>query len=169
MPDLLTHAFLAYIVFRMLSWRVDWLATPYVTAGMAGAFIPDIVKIRLVLPATIVENFFGIPFSWAPIQYLGGTVVCVLIGAVLIAEARRYKALVVLSLGAASHLIADAMLLTASGRSFALFWPLTRWHPPTPGLYLSTQPEPTILSGIVAAIVWIVSKKLNSETGIGSD
>jgi len=55
MPDLLAHAFLAYAILRILSWRYDWLTTPYVTAGMAGALIPDIVKIRLLLPSATVE------------------------------------------------------------------------------------------------------------------
>jgi membrane-bound metal-dependent hydrolase YbcI (DUF457 family) len=157
MPDLLAHAFLAYALLRALSWRYDWLRTPYVTAGMAGAFIPDIVKIQLLLPSPIVEATLGIPFSWSPIHRLGGTVICVLIGAVLVDETRRRKTLLVLSLGAASHLLADAFLTKASGRSFAILWPLTRWQPPTPRLYLNTQPEPTIVTGVVAALVWGVS------------
>jgi len=169
MPDLLTHALLAYSLVRLLSWRYDWITTPYVTAGMAGAFIPDIVKIELVLPDDLVEHLLGIPFSWTPLQTLGGAVVCVLIGAVLVDEASRRKALLVLSLGAASHLLADAMLLKASGRSFAVLWPLTRWHPPTPGLYLSTQPEPTILAVFVAAGVWMVSRRVESTSVTGGD
>jgi len=63
MPDLLAHAFLAYAILRALSWRYDWLRTPYVTAGMAGAFIPDIVKIQLILPSATVEAAFGTPTS----------------------------------------------------------------------------------------------------------
>jgi len=154
MPDLLAHAFLAYAILRALSWRYDWLTTPYVTAGMAGAFIPDIVKIRLLLPSPIVEAAFGIPFSWFPIHRLGGTAICVLIGAVLVDDTRRRKTLLVLSLGAASHLLADLLLTKASGRAFPILWPLTRWQPPTPGLYLSTHPEPTIVTGFLAALVW---------------
>ncbi len=37
MPDLLAHAFIAYSLCRVLSWRFDWLTTPYVTLGMVGA------------------------------------------------------------------------------------------------------------------------------------
>jgi len=157
MPDLLAHAFLAYIILRALSWRYEWLTTPYVTAGMTGAFIPDMTKIKLILPSTTIETLLGIPFSWWPIHRFGGTVICVLIGAVLVDEARRKKILTVLSLGAGSHLIADALLINATGRSYALLWPLTRWRPPTPGLYLSIQPDPTIVTGVLATIVWAVS------------
>ena len=110
MPDLLAHAFLAYAILRALSWRYDWLTTSYVTAGMAGAFIPDIVKIRLLLPSATVQAALGIPFSWSPVHRLGGTAICLLIGTVLVADTRRRKTLLVLSIGAASHLLADLLL-----------------------------------------------------------
>lgn len=154
MPDLLAHAFLAYITCKSLSWRYDWLSTPYVTAGMAGALIPDLVKISLLFPSAAVESTLGIPFSWGPLSKVGGVAICVLIGGVLFDEATRRKGLLVLSLGAVSHLITDALLIKADGRSFPILWPLTRWQPPTPGLYVSTQPEPTIVTGVLAAIVW---------------
>ena len=64
----------------------------------------------------------------------------------------------VLSLGAASHLLADLLLTKASSRAFPILWPLTRWQLPTPGLYLSTQPEPTIVTGAVALVVWGLSR-----------
>lgn len=124
---------------------------------MAGAFIPDIVKIRLLIPSAAVESLLGVPFSWDPIHRLGGTLICILIGVVLVDETRRHKTLFVLTLGAGSHLIADALLTNVSGRSYPVLWPLTRWHPPTPGLYLSTQPEPTIVTGVLAAVVWAAS------------
>lgn len=154
MPDLLSHAFLAYSIFKLLSWRYDWVTTPYVTAGMAGAMIPDLAKIGLILPSTAVESALGIPFSWGSLSKLGGVAISVLIGGVLFDEASRRKGLLVLSLGALSHLLTDALLIKADGRSFPILWPLTRWQPPTPGLYLSTQPEPTIVTGIFATIVW---------------
>jgi len=166
MPDLLAHALLAYSILHILSWRYDWVTTPYVSAGMVGAFIPDLVKVKLLLPSGTVQAFLGIPFSWTPIHRLGGTVLCILIGVLLVDETRRRKTLLVLSLGAGSHLIADALLINASGRSYPILWPLTRWQPPTPGLYLSTQPEPTILTGILAIGVWGVTHwHTRSSTG----
>jgi hypothetical protein len=53
---------------------------------MAGAFIPDIVKIQLILPSATVEAALGIPFSWFPIHRLGGTAIRLLIGAVLVPD-----------------------------------------------------------------------------------
>jgi len=161
MPDLLAHVFLGYTIFRVLSWRYDWLTRPYVTAGMAGACIPDITKVSLLLPASTVEQLLGIPFSWSPIHRLGGVILCVLVGGVLVDDRRWSKVLLVLLGGAGSHLFADALLTKATGRSYDVFWPLTRWQPPTPGLYLSTQPEPTLVTGLLAAIVWLVSVQRN--------
>jgi hypothetical protein len=124
---------------------------------MAGAFIPDLGKIRLLIPGNTVTVLLGIPFSWGPLHQFGGTVICILIGGVLVRKASRLRTVLVLSLGAGSHLLADALLLNASGRSYPLLWPLTRWRPPTPGLYLSTQPEPTVVTGVLAATVWGIS------------
>lgn len=164
MPDLLAHAFLAYSLLRALSWRYEWITPPLVTAGMAGAFIPDIVKVKLVLPSATVEAFLGVPFAWDPIHQFGGTLICVLIGGALVTHRVRRSVLLVLALGAASHLMADALLLKVSGRSYAILWPLTQWRPPTPGLYLSTQPEPTIVTAALAVAVWGLSRRLDRST-----
>ena len=154
MPDLLAHAFIAYALCRVLSWRVEWLTTNYVTLGMVGAFIPDIVKINLVLPSPVVERLLGVPFSWGSLATGGGTAISILIGIVLLSSQERRRGGALLAFGAASHLVADSLLLTPTGRSVQLFWPLVQYRVPSPGLYLSTQPEPMILAGVVAALVW---------------
>ena len=154
MPDLLAHAFIAYALCRVLSWRIEWLTTNYVTLGMVGAFIPDIVKINLVLPSTTVERLLGVPFSWGSLATGGGTVLSVVIGVVLLASQERRRGGAMLALGAATHLFADSLLLTPTGRSVQLFWPLVQYRVPSPGLYLSTQPEPMTLSGAIAVLVW---------------
>ncbi|RDZ48741.1 metal-dependent hydrolase, partial [Haloferax sp. Atlit-4N] len=37
-------------------------------------------------------------------------------------------------------------------------WPLTRLHPPTPGLYLSTDFEPSIVFGAIALTVYVITR-----------
>jgi hypothetical protein len=64
-----------------------------------------------------------------------------------------------LALGAATHLAADALLVKPTGHSYPVLWPLTRYHPPTPGLYLSTDPWPTIAAGLVAVAAWAVARR----------
>lgn len=155
MPDLLAHAFLAYAVCRVLSWRWEWLTTAYVTVGMVGALIPDLTKVSLVVPNHAMEALVGVPFSWYSLGSGGGVVVSVLVGVVLAASEVRRPVGIALGLGAGSHLLADSLLLTPTGYSTQLLWPLAQVRTPTPGLYLSTQPEPTVVTGAIAAVIWV--------------
>lgn len=158
MPDLLAHVFIAYSLCRVASWRVEWLTTPYVTLGMVGAFIPDIVKIDLVLSSETVEGVLGVPFDWGSLATGGGTLLSVCIGLVLLRSSDRRQDVLLLGVGAGSHLLADSLLLTPTGRSVQLFWPLSQYQVPSPGLYLSTQPEPMLLTGTIALLVWGVHR-----------
>lgn len=153
MPDLLAHAFIAYAIASVLSWRYEWLTPAYVTVAMAGAFIPDLAKVELLIRSETVEHFLGVPFDWFALHTAGGVAVAIALGVVVVAPCERLRVGLLLSLGASSHLLADGLLLNLSGRSYAMLWPLTQWHPPTPGLYLSTQPEPTLITGLIASAV----------------
>jgi hypothetical protein len=159
MPDLLSHAFVAFTIVTLLRLRYDWLTSQYVTVGMAGAFIPDIAKLDLVVDSTVVAAALDVPFSWFGIHTLGGSLVAVLVGVVAVASGERKRVLGLLSLGAASHLLADALLLKASGRSYPLLYPLTQYYPPTPGLYLSTDPWPSVVTGVVALAAWLLVRR----------
>lgn len=159
MPDLLAHAFIAYAVCTTLAWRYDWISPAYVTVGMAGAFIPDMTKMVLVIPNAAVEQALGLPFDWSGVHTLGGAIVGVAIGVVLVSDRERRRVAALLALGAATHLVADALLLKPTGHSYAVLWPLTRWHPPTPGLYLSTQPWPMVVMAAVAAGTWYLVRR----------
>lgn len=167
MPDLLAHVFIAYTICRVASWRVEWLTTPYVTLGMVGAFIPDIVKINLVLPSETVEGMLGVPFDWGSLATGGGTLLSVCIGLVLLRSSERRRGGILLGVGAASHLLADSLLLTPTGRSVQLVWPLSQYKIPSPGLYLSTQPEPMILTGAIAFLIWGVHRYRTREGELG--
>jgi hypothetical protein len=157
MPDLLAHAFIAYTIATLLSWHYDWLTPAYKTILMAGAFIPDLTKIKLLISSGTVEQLLGIPFNWFALHTAGGALLSILIGVIVVAPGERRRTFALLSIGAASHLLADGLLLSPSGRSYAILWPLTRYHPPTPGLYLSTQPEPTLVAGFVAITTWVTT------------
>ncbi len=154
MPDLLAHVFIAYSVCRVLSWRVSWLTSQYITLGMVGAFIPDLVKIKLVIPSWRVEQLLGIPFDWGSFATGGGVLLSMLIGIVLLSTTERRRGGALLALGVLTHLLTDSLLLTPTGRTTQLLWPLTQYTTPAPGLYLSTQPEPTIVTGGFAIVVW---------------
>lgn len=164
MPDLLAHVLIAYAVCTALSWRYGWLSAAYVTVGMAGAFIPDLAKGRLLVPDGQVAELVGRPFSWMGLHTAGGAALAVGIGVLLVSGAERGRVAALLGVGAATHLLADALLVTPTGRSYALLWPVTRWIPPTPGLYLSSEPTPTVVAGGVAAAVWYLTRRRGSRT-----
>ena len=157
MPDLLAHALIAYSLALALSWRYGWISSEYLTIAMAGAFIPDLAKAALVLPSPVIERALGTPFDWFALHTTGGVLVSIALGSLVVAPGERRRVVPLLTLGAASHLLADALLLTPSGRSYAVLWPLTRYHPPTPGLYLSTRPEPMIGALGVAIIFGLLT------------
>lgn len=165
MPDLLTHALVMYVVLTVASWRVEWLAPRYVTVGMMGAMIPDLTKVRLVVPSYRVESVLEIPFDWFALHTLGGSLVSVLIGTVLVPPRYRTRVFSLLALGATSHLLLDALLINPSGYSYALLWPLTGYQPPTPGLYLSTDRWPALVTGTLAALVWLYTRRLRTGHG----
>ncbi|QOS12734.1 DUF457 family protein [Haloferax gibbonsii] len=159
MPELLSHALIAYSLATIASWRYDWITRPYVTAAMAGAFIPDMAKAALVIPSARVEQLIGLPFDWFGLHTLGAAVCSVLIGVVLVGHDERRRVGVLLSLGASSHLFADVLLRKPTGLSYPLLWPLSRVYPPTPGLYLSTDIWPAVVLSVVAVAVWTVDKR----------
>ncbi|RDZ44863.1 metal-dependent hydrolase [Haloferax sp. Atlit-10N] len=158
MPDLLSHALLAYTIATVASWRYEWITRPYVTVAMAGSFIPDMTKVRLLIPSARVEQLLGIPFDWIGLHTAGAALCSVLIGVLLVSESERSRVFALLSVGAVSHLIADAFLLKPTGLSYPLLWPFTRIHPPTLGLYLSTDFEPALVLGVVALVAYGVTR-----------
>ncbi|KTG19438.1 metal-dependent hydrolase [Haloferax profundi] len=164
MPDLLSHALLAYSLAMIASWRYEWITKPYVTVAMAGAFIPDLAKAELVFSSPRVEQLFSIPFDWFGLHTTGAVICSVLIGVLLVQSKERMRVFLLLAVGAASHLIADAFLLNPTGVSYPLLWPLTRIYPPTPGLYLSTDVEPAIVLGALALVVYGMTRYRVGDT-----
>jgi membrane-bound metal-dependent hydrolase YbcI (DUF457 family) len=156
MPDLFTHILVGYVLATLLSMRYEWLTPQYVTVAMLGALVPDLTKIKLLVPSTQVESLLGIPFDWFAIHTLGGALVAVTIGAFTTTPDRRKYIFALLLLGAISHLILDSFLLKASGYSNILFWPFIQRGIPTPGLYLSSDRWPALVTGLLAVLVWYV-------------
>jgi hypothetical protein len=167
MPDLLTHALLGYSLGTVLSWRYGWLEPRYVSVVMAGVFLPDLAKVELVLPGALLEAHLGVPFDWYGVHTAGGALLALLVGVVLVPTEERRRVFALLSLGAASHLVADAFLLKASGRSSPLLWALTDYAPPTPGIYLSSDVWPSVVFGALALALWILDRTVVRSTTTG--
>lgn len=153
MADLLTHAFVGYTIGVILSWRYERLKSAHITAIMVGATLPDLIRIRLLLDPIKIEGFVGLPFSWTPLHVVGGAILVIAIGSLLSIPKESKMIFSLLAIGTISHLFLDSLLITASGYSYAIFWPFLESHPPTPALYLSTDVWPAFVSGLTALFV----------------
>jgi hypothetical protein len=160
MADVLTHVLVGYILGTVFSFRSEWVRAPQVTLVMLGALSPDIVKIKLLLSAEMVELALGMPFSWRPLHTPTGSFLVVGLGALLVSAEHRNRVFVLLAVGAGSHHILDVLLINPSGYAYPLCWPLTDYRPPRGMLYLSSDRLPVLVAGTVAAIVWKVQKKI---------
>ncbi|WP_049987389.1 metal-dependent hydrolase [Halobellus rufus] len=159
MPDLLTHALLGYAVGLVLSWRYAWLDARYVTVVMTGTFVPDLAKIALVVPGEAITALWAVPFSWSGLHTAGGAFLAVLIGVFIVDIPYRRRVGGLLGLGAATHLVADAALLKASGHSYPLLWPVSTVAPRTPGLYLSTDVWPAVVAVVIVLGLTLVDHR----------
>ena len=160
MAELLTHVLVAYACATALSWRYEWLTPRYVTAVMAGAMIPDLNRIELIVPGALIEAALGIPFDWGALHTLGGSIVIVCIGALFVPVRYRRRVFLAALLGMLSHHALDLFLVGLSGHSYPVFWPLTQYNPPTPSLYLSSDRWPAAVSLLVAGGVWLADRRV---------
>lgn len=160
MPDLLAHVLFAYAAVTVAGRWIDWITQPLVTLGMVGAMIPDLSKIYLVIDDDPIEAIIGRPIEWLALHTGGGIIISITIGVVLVTTQHQRQATIALTSGALSHVILDLFLRTASGVApYAIFWPITPYRPPTPGIYLSTQSWPTVIAAVLAAIVWVLDRR----------
>ncbi|MDG5759738.1 metal-dependent hydrolase [Natronococcus sp. A-GB1] len=152
--DVLTHVLVGYVLGMVLAFRYDWMGPAHVTIVMVGALAPDFVKAEIFLPDGLMQHLLGIPFSWAPLHTLGGTILLGLLTALLLAPEYRRQAFALFLLGAASHHVLDVALITPSGQAYAVFWPLLDYRPPAGGLYLSSDRWPALVAGLASVAVW---------------
>ena len=163
MADLLTHLLVPYILLTVASWRVDWLDQHWVVVGMGGAAIPDLVKIEIVLAERTVESIIGFPFSYDPLSTLGGVVL--LAGVITVAFERRHwrRVFGLVTFGGLTSLLLDGMRVYADGRASAWLYPFTNWRPPTPSLYVSSDPTVLVVALLVASAVAVLDRRMQAR------
>ncbi|QRV15778.1 metal-dependent hydrolase [Haloterrigena salifodinae] len=162
-PDVLTHVLVGYILGTLLSFRYARLRSAHVTLVMAGALVPDLMKIQLLVPDGLVAHVLGVPFTWSPIHTLVGSALVVGLGALFVTPAQRPLAVALLAVGAGSHHALDLLLVTASGDAYAVFWPLLEYRPPAGDLYLSSDRWPAVVAGVGALCIRIVARRRDSS------
>lgn len=161
MADLLSHVLAAYVVFTIASWWIDSLARPWITVGMGGAAIPDLVKIELVLDDSLIETVLGVPFDYAPISSLAGVLLIAGI-LTLLFEHDRLRVYALLVAGGCSALVLDGLRMYADGRADFWLYPLW-WRPPTPNLYVTSDPRVLGVVFVASVLVFLVDRNLRKR------
>jgi len=157
MADLLTHVLVPFVLLTPLSWRLSWLSDQWIVLAMAGAAIPDLVKIRIVLDSRVIESLLGVPFSYAPISTLGGVLVVAAAIAVCFGDhARRAYGYIVF--GGLTSLVLDGLRVFADGQANFWLYPFVWWRPPTPSLYVTSDPRVTAVAIAAAATVFLADR-----------
>lgn len=157
MAELLSHVLLAYAVFTIASWRIEWLTQRWVAVGMIGALLPDLNRIGLFVTDVAIESTLGVPFGIDAIHTLGGLILCAAIGSLLVADHHRPTVGLLLA-GGLSHLFADSLKVWVDGAANAWLYPLSWYRPPTPGLYVSSDPRVLAVVGAIALVVALVDR-----------
>jgi len=168
MPDLLTHVLVGYILGTLLTLNSE-TGRQLTTVVMLGAILPDLTKIKLVIPDALVEATLGIPFSWYALHTLGGVLITTTVGALFVEESRRRQVFALLFGGALSHLFLDSLLIKPSGYASVVWWPFLTTALPTPGLYLSSDRWPAILTGLLALGLYLWKRRQLPDAHQGSE
>lgn len=156
MPDMLTHALVAFTLATLLHRRYDWISPPYVTAAMVGALVPDLMKLVAVIPSSVMAALYGLPVVIVVLHTFPGSIGGIAIGSLLVGRGHRQRVFLLAVLGATSHHALDLLLITHDGLSYHVLWPLTHYEPPTPQLYRSSDRWPALLATSAAVLSWYV-------------
>lgn len=148
-----------YIIVRPLVNHIKWLTPTAVPVAMAGALIPDAVKLSILLPHYEVEAMLGVPFRWFPLATLGGSLVTAAMASLVVTAEHRLRAFGLLAGGIVVHIFLDALLLKPGPTTPPKLYPFTLWEPPMIGLYLSSDIWPWVTSSVIALFVMAVTNR----------
>lgn len=157
MADLLTHVLVAYVVLTVASWRVD-VPRRWVVVAICGAAMPDLVKAKVVFFDLLgVRSVFGVELAFAGFNRLGG--VLLMAGAVAAFFGSRWRrAYAFVAFGGLSSLLVDGLRVYADGRADFYLYPLTWWRPPTPSLYVTSDPRVLVTALTVSVAVFLADR-----------
>lgn len=153
MPDWLTHVLVGYVVGSVLAHRSDRLDRRHVTLAMVGALLPDLSKAELVVPAADLSAALGVPIHWSALHTIPATVLVAAGIALLLPPRIRRAGFALLVLGGCTHHALDLLLVQPTGTTYPALWPLSGYRAPSPDLLLSSDREPALVAGTLAAVV----------------
>ncbi len=153
MPDWTTHVLVAWSLGTILGFRFKQFSQKNVAIIMLGALIPDLYKITLVL------NSFGINANsfLLPIHLPIGSL---LIGAIIsLFFVEKRLIFLFLAIGIGTHYALDLLMFSGG---MEIFYPFSSLKFQI-GIISVTDFHVTILSIIIASIVFLVYKKFNKN------
>lgn len=154
--ELLTHVLAALVLGVILSWWIRWITPPMIATAMIGATLPDLNRLGILIPEAVIRATFDVMWDWTVLHRAGGTLLVVLILALMVPRQYTIPVLAMLTLGATSHYALDILLWRPSGLTSPLFWPVTAYRVPIDGVYLSSDRWPTGLAILATGFVlWI--------------
>ena len=170
MADLLATVLAAYVLLTVIGWWVDWLDLRWVVIGMGGACIPDLQKVAILLDADTVSAALGIPFTYSVTSTLGG--VLLLAGAITLLFERRWwrRVYTLLVTGGVAHVALDGLRVWADGKASQWLFPfLPSYRPPTPSLYVTSDPRVPALVIAVSLLVFAADRYVVGESPTASE
>lgn len=154
MADLLTHVLVPFVAVTVASWKfpIDHRWRP---VAMGGAVIPDLVKFRLLVDSDVIGRAIGTQFTYGPVSSISGVVVVAAFVALLFEKSVRRRCFGWLAFGGTTALVLDGMRMYADGRAGFWLYPLP-WRPPTPGLYVTSDPTVAAVAVLTSVAVVVV-------------
>jgi membrane-bound metal-dependent hydrolase YbcI (DUF457 family) len=163
MPDLLSHALVAFALGTIISVRYQWIDRRWVTVLMIGAIVPDTEELKLLVSDPVVEQLLGVPFSWELLHLPIGTLLVCLLGTLLVGDGYRRRVFALLVVGASTHYALDLLAVFATGYSYPLLWPLSDYHVPAGDLYQSSDRWPLCVAFVFAVVAVVVDHRVASN------
>lgn len=161
MADLLSTLLVTGALVTLLGWRVDWIAPRWVAVAMGGAIVPDLGRISMLVEARTVEGLLGLPFAYHALETVGGVLLAA--GVITVAFERSLWARVYgcLVAGGVVHLLLDGLRVYADGRASTWLLPvLPAYRPPTPNLFVSSDPAVLVATLAFAVLVFTADRRL---------
>jgi len=153
MPDWTTHVLLAWSLATILGFRFKQFSQKNVAIVILGALIPDIYKLNLVL-----DSFgFNVQSFLTPIHLPIGSLLIAAIISLFFIEKRLI--FLFLAIGIGIHYVLDLLLFSGG---MEIFYPFSTLKFQI-GIISVTDLNITILSIILASIVFLVYKKFNKN------
>jgi hypothetical protein len=164
MADLLTHVLVVYCLLTVGSWRFDRLTDRCIAVGMGGAVVPDLVKLDLLVSSYRIEQVVGFPVTYAHFATLGGVLLTAGVITVLFEREAWRRTYVFLVVGGVTSLVVDGLRVRADGHASAWLFPfLPSFRPPTPSLYVTSDPRILVVALCVSAAVMVVDWRFDPQ------